>query len=189
MPLNFNHRALLWRRLHLFSAVLALSAFLVGYFLLRQDFSLSLVFFYGPAVFFMPSSLVFFHVGQSNFFNYPSLQNITYTLFRFACVGVTVFFVVLALIKKSPLIFPQDSFFALSRADLLLRLWSPSLLYLGLSVLSAFVVAVGAWKILMSFGLLSSHRAQNVALKAALILFGFFILFETLFFFWRTLAT
>lgn len=182
MQLSSNHNVLWWRRTHLFSAVVVPSAFLAGYFSFLQNPSLTLFFFYLPALFFMLSSLVFFYEGKSNFFTYPTLENIIYTLFRFGCVAVTWLFIALVVVKKSPFIFPSNDFFSTREATWFLSPWNSHVLYFGLSVVSAFVVGVGLWKIMMSFGLLATHHAQRVGLHVALLIFLVFVLAEVLFF-------
>lgn len=178
-----------WRRWHLICALVVLPLFLTGHFVflfeLTRETSIENMpglgatpinlwlapVFYLSSAFFLFSSVVVFHEGQSNIFNYVSPENLVYTLFRASCVGIVLLVAVLFFSGKALLVYPSLIVFGKEDVSEFLTLSHSFVLHLSLVVLSAFVLGVSLWKMILRSGFLKKVRSQRLFLWVGL-LFG-----------------
>lgn len=177
-----------WRRWHVISALVVMPVFLVGHFAflarLGQGFSvdgfagmgmlpLNVIMapvFYGPALFFMFSSLVLFYEGQSNIFTFVTLENTVYTLFRASGVGIVLLIIATFFLQKNLLLLP--TLITLTTEDVaeFVNLSATFVIHVLLVILAAFVFGVSLWKVLLRFGLIRKRLTQRLALCIGLLL-------------------
>lgn len=177
-----------WRRWHFISALVVMPVFLLGHFVflskLGQGLSvdgfagmgmlpLNVVMapvFYGPALFFMFSSLVLFYEGQNNIFTFVTLENSVYTLFRASGVGIVLLILSTFFLQINLLLLPTLITFSARDVADFMNLSATFVIHVLLVILAAFVLGVSLWKGLLRFGFLHKQSTQRWALYIGLLL-------------------
>lgn len=188
MRFNSKVASFPWRRWHLISALVVMPVFLLGHFVfltkLSQGISvdgfsgmgwlpLNVIMapvFYGPALFFMFSSLVLFYEGQNNIFTFVTLENSVYTLFRASSVGIVLLILTTFFLQKNLLLLPTLMTFNAHDVADFVNLSVTFVIHVLLVMLAAFVLGVSLWKSVLRFGLLQKHHSQRLALYIGLLL-------------------